>query len=51
MIVTFDGLPVESPEDLLDLLSGDRIGKPVAINLVRGGSVQEVKVTIGERSA
>ncbi len=51
VIVTFDGLPVESPEDLLDLLSGDRIGKPVAINLVRGGSVQEVKVTIGERSA
>ena len=51
VIVTFDGLPVESPEDLLDLLSGDRIGKPVAVNLVRGGSVQEVKVTIGERSA
>lgn len=50
VIVTFDGLPVESPEDLLDLLSGDRIGKPVAVNLVRGGSVKEVKVTIGERS-
>ena len=51
VIVTFDGQAVESPEDLLDLLSGDRVGKPVAISLVRGGAVSEVKVTIGERSS
>jgi S1-C subfamily serine protease len=51
VIVTFDGMPVESPEDLLDLLSGDRVGKPVAISLVRGGAVNELKVTIGERSS
>jgi len=51
IIVAFDGMPVESPEDLLDLLSGDRVGKPVAISLVRGGAESEVKVTIGERSS
>jgi S1-C subfamily serine protease len=51
VIVAFDGQPVESPEDLLELLAGDRVGKPVAISLVRGGNVNEVKVTIGERSA
>jgi serine protease DegQ len=51
VIVAFDGMPVESPEDLLDLLSGDRVGKPVAISLVRGGAQNEVKVTIGERSS
>ncbi len=51
VIVAFDGQPVESPEDLLDLLSADRVGKPVAISLVRGGAVNEVKVTIGERSS
>ena len=51
VIVAFDGQPVESPEDLLDLLSGDRVGKPVAISLVRGGAMNEVKVTIGERSS
>ncbi|MDQ6799458.1 MAG: S1C family serine protease [Acidobacteriota bacterium] len=51
VIVAFDGQPVESPEDLLDLLSGDRVGKPVAISLVRGGAVNELKVTIGERSS
>ncbi|HEX9501781.1 MAG TPA: PDZ domain-containing protein [Thermoanaerobaculia bacterium] len=51
VIVAFDGQPVESPEDLLDLLSGDRVGKPVAISLVRGGAENELKVTIGERSS
>ncbi|HYS54886.1 MAG TPA: trypsin-like peptidase domain-containing protein [Thermoanaerobaculia bacterium] len=50
VIVAFDGQPVESPEDLLDLLAGDRVGKAVAINLVRGGASKEVKVTVGDRS-
>ena len=51
VIVAFDGQPVESPEDLLDLLAGDRVGKAVAINIVRGGASKEVKVTVGDRSA
>ena len=51
VIVAFDGQPVESPEDLLDLLAGDRVGKAVAIKLVRGGASKEVKVTVGDRSA
>ena len=51
VIVAFDGQPVESPEDLLDLLAGDRVGKAVAINLVRGGASKEVRVTVGDRSA
>jgi len=50
-IVKFDGLPVEEPEDLLDLLSEERVGKPIAITVVRGDSVQDVKVIIGERTA
>lgn len=50
-IVRFDGYPVEDPEDLLDLLNADRVGKPVAISIVRGDSVKDVKVTIGERTA
>ncbi len=51
VIVAFDGQAVESPEDLLDLLSGERVGKSIAISLVRGGNENEMKVTIGERSA
>ena len=48
-IVKFDGLPVEDPEDLLDLLTEDRVGKSVAIGIVRGDSSKDMKVTIGER--
>jgi len=48
-IVKFDGLPVEDPEDLLDLLTEDRVGKSVAVGIVRGDSSKDVKVTVGER--
>jgi S1-C subfamily serine protease len=50
-IVAFDGQSVEEPEDLLELLTDDRIGKAMAISLVRGDSVKDVQVTIGERTA
>jgi S1-C subfamily serine protease len=50
VIVAFDGQPVEAPEDLLELLVGDRVGKEVAIRILRGDTVKEVRVTIGERS-
>ena len=30
IIVAFDGQPIESPEDLLDLLAGDRVGRAVS---------------------
>jgi len=49
-IVSFDGHSVEEPEDLLDLLGEDRIGKQVAVSLVRGDNVKEVQVTIGDRT-
>jgi serine protease Do len=50
IIVALDGQPVESPEDLLELLSGDRVGKPVAIRIVRGGETREITATAGERT-
>jgi S1-C subfamily serine protease len=49
VLMAFDGQPISSPEDLLDLLVGDRVGRPVALRLLRGRSVSEVLVTIGER--
>jgi S1-C subfamily serine protease len=51
IIVDFDGHPVESPEDLLDLLLGDRIGRGVPVRLLRGGSPITVTVTVSERPA
>ena len=50
VLLEFDGHPVESPEELLDLLLGDRVGKPVAIKLLRGGARGRRRtVTVGER--
>ena len=34
VLVEFDGHAVESPEDLLDLLLGDRVGTPVALTSI-----------------
>jgi S1-C subfamily serine protease len=51
VITHFDGQPVEQPEDLLELLSGDRIGAAIPLRIVRGDSVRELKVTVGERAA
>jgi S1-C subfamily serine protease len=48
-ITKFDGHDVEEPEDLLDLLVEERVGKTIAVSIVRGDSAKDVKVTIGER--
>ena len=49
VILELDGQPVESPEDLFDLLVGDRVGKRVTLKVHRGGTVVDAPVTIGER--
>jgi len=49
LLVAFDGHPIESPEDLLDLLVGDRVGREVRLRLLRGGTASELAVTVGER--
>lgn len=48
-ITRFDGHPVEEPEDLLDLLVEERVGKSVPVGIVRGDNSKDVKVTIAER--
>lgn len=47
-IVSLDGQPVRHMDDLLALLSGDRVGAAVPVRIVRGGQVQELTVVIGE---
>jgi serine protease DegQ len=49
IVLALDGAPVASPEDLLDLLTGSRVGQTAALQLLRGGSPAEVSVTIGAR--
>jgi S1-C subfamily serine protease len=49
VLLQFDGHPIESPEELLDLLLGDRVGRAVPVQVLRGGAVTELTVTVGER--
>jgi serine protease DegQ len=51
IVVAFDGHPVDSAEDLLNLLVGERVGRDVALQLLRGGTATTVTVTVGERPA
>jgi len=48
-IVSFAGEAVRYPDDLMALLSGDRIGTTVPLRILRGGRLEELKATIGER--
>lgn len=49
-IVTFDGEPVRHMDDLHALLSGERIGRAVAVQIIRGGEHREIEVTLGARA-
>ena len=51
VLTEFDAHPIESPEDLLDLLVGDRVGRQVRLRVLRGGVVTDLTVTVGERPA
>ena len=49
LILALDGHPIESPEDLLDLLVGDRVGHEARVRVLRGGTPRDIVVTVGER--
>ena len=49
-VVSLNGGPVRHLDDLLALLSGESVGTSAKVRLVRGGQLQELSVTIGERS-
>jgi len=51
VILSADGQTIGSPEELLDWLTADRVGKSATLRLLRGGKPTEVSVTIGERRA
>jgi S1-C subfamily serine protease len=49
-IVALAGRPVVHMDDLLDGLSGERVGVAMPVRVVRGGQVQELTVVVGERA-
>ena len=50
-LISLDNQPVRHLDDLMALLTGERVGRPLSARIVRGGQVQTLDVVIGERSA
>jgi serine protease DegQ len=49
ILVSLDASPVVDTDELQMLLTGDRVGREVSVGLVRGGELQTLRVTVGER--
>lgn len=50
VLVSFNGQTVEDPETLLSLLTGDLIDRAVPVEVLRGGSLRTLDVTLTERA-
>lgn len=48
-LVSLEGVPIRHMDDLMAALGGDRIGQPLSARVLRGGKLQEMRVTAGER--
>jgi S1-C subfamily serine protease len=49
-IVTLDGQPIRHQDDLLGALGADKVGGTLKADIVRGGEIKELSLTVGERS-
>jgi len=49
ILVALDGHTINDSEDLQILLTGDRVGKAIPIDVIRGNSLQTLQVTVGQR--
>ena len=49
IVVGIAGKKVSEPDDIFVALSGDTIGQPVEVQIVRGGKIQTLRVVVGER--
>ncbi len=50
ILLDIESKPINDIEDLQTYLSGDRVGKSVRANIIRGGELKNISVTVGERS-
>ncbi len=49
LLLSIDGHPLGSPDELFDLLIGDRVGKSVAAKVLRGTAPVEASIAVAER--
>lgn len=50
ILIAIDSHPLKDAEDLRSLLSGDRVGKTIPVEVIRGGKLQTLQVTVGQRN-
>jgi S1-C subfamily serine protease len=50
MLVTLDSHPVTGADDLIRLLTGDRIGREITVDVLRLGRLRSFALTPQERS-
>ncbi len=49
ILVALDGHQINDAEELQLLLVGDRVGKAISVEVIRGNTLQTLQVTIGQR--
>ena len=49
ILTSVDNHPVVDADDLMALLTGERVGRTVSLGVVRGGQLQAISVVVGQR--
>ena len=50
ILIALDGQAIDDAEELRVLLSSNRVGKTIPVEVIRGGKLQTLQVTVGQRS-
>src|SRR5512140_2134585 len=50
ILLDIEGKTIEDVEDLQSFLMRDRVGKAVRVKIIRGGTLKDLSVTVGERN-
>ena len=51
IVVTLAGTPISDVSEVHAMLDFDRIGQPLGVQILRGGNLTELSITVGERPA
>jgi S1-C subfamily serine protease len=49
ILLAVEEQPIRDADDLIAALSGDRVGKPVTVRIIRGGVLQILTVVVGQK--
>ncbi len=50
ILIALDGHAIKDSEDLQIALTGDRVGKTIPVDVIRGNAIQTLQVTVGQRN-